>query len=171
MLPLARQPLALRKQIFPNPPAQRMHSDNVSPKTVLWMSRVISSVVALFLAFDGVTKVMRVPQVLDASLTLGFSPAKVVAIGIILLVCLALYLIPQTAVLGAILLTAYLGGAVATHVRVGNPLFTFTLTPVYFGILLWIALYLKHEKLRALIPLRIGAEQARQRESLHSAGQ
>ena len=73
---------------------------------------------------------------------------------IVVLVCVILYVVPRTAVLGAILLTGYLGGAVATHLRVGDPLFSHTLSPVYFAVLLWGGLYLRDERLRALIPLR-----------------
>jgi hypothetical protein len=74
--------------------------------------------------------------------------------GIVLLACVILYVIPQTSVLGAILLTGYLGGAVATHVRVGDPLLTHTLFPVYVGVLIWLGLYLRDGPLRALVPLR-----------------
>jgi hypothetical protein len=102
----------------------------------LWTGRIISALVVLFLLFDGVTKVMRVRAVLDASAQLGYPVSTIVGIGITLLVCTAFYVIPQTSVLGAILLTAYLGGAVATQVRVGNPMFE-TLFPIIFGALLW----------------------------------
>ena len=119
----------------------------------LWTGRIISALVVLFLLFDGVTKVMKVRAVLDASAQLGYPVSTIVGIGITLLVCTAFYVIPQTSVLGAILLTAYLGGAVATQVRVGNPMFE-TLFPIIFGALLWAGIFLREGRLGALIPLR-----------------
>lgn len=119
----------------------------------LWTGRIISALVVLFLLFDGVTKVMRVRAVLDASAQLGYPVSTIVGIGITLLVCTAFYVIPQTSVLGAILLTAYLGGAVATQVRVGNPMFE-TLFPIIFGALLWAGIFLREGRLGALIPVR-----------------
>lgn len=119
----------------------------------LWTGRIIFALVVLFLLFDGVTKVMRVRAVLDASAQLGYPVSTIVGIGITLLVCTAFYVIPQTSVLGAILLTAYLGGAVATQVRVGNPMFE-TLFPIIFGALLWAGIFLREGRLGALIPLR-----------------
>jgi len=119
----------------------------------LWTGRIISALVVLFLLFDGVTKVMKVRAVLDASAQLGYPVSTIVGIGITLLVCTAFYVIPQTSVLGAILLTAYLGGAVATQVRVGNPMFE-TLFPIIFGALLWAGIFLREGRLGALIPVR-----------------
>lgn len=119
----------------------------------LWAGRIISALVVLFLVFDGVTKVMKVKAVLDASAQLGYPVSAIVGIGITLLVCTAFYVIPQTSVLGAILLTAYLGGAVATQVRVGNPMFE-TLFPIIFGALAWAGIFLREGRLGALIPLR-----------------
>ena len=105
---------------------------------------------AFFLAMDGAMKVMSLPQVREAQARLGY-PADVTAgIGILLLACTALYVIPRTSVLGAILLTGYLGGATASQVRVGGPF----LFPVVFGVLIWAALFVGDERLRALIPVR-----------------
>ena len=123
-------------------------------KAALWTSRIITGLVVLFLLFDGITKVMKVPAVVAACVQIGLSQNLVVAIGITLLVCTVLYVIPQTSILGAILLTGYLGGAVCIQLRVGNPLFSQTLFPVYFGVLVWLALYLREARLRSLIPLR-----------------
>jgi hypothetical protein len=96
--------------------------------------------------------------VLEAGAPLGFPGADMArGLGAVLLVCTVLYMVPQTAVLGAILLTGYLGGAVATHMRVGSPLFTHVLFGVYLGILLWGGLYLRDARLRALIPIRTNA--------------
>jgi hypothetical protein len=123
-------------------------------KGALWTSRILTGLVVLFLLFDGITKVMKVSAVLKACAQLGLSENHVVAIGTTLLVCTVLYVIPRTSILGAILLTGYLGGAVCIQLRVGNPLFSQTLFPVYFGVLVWLALYLRESRLRSLIPLR-----------------
>ncbi len=124
----------------------------VSMKAV-WIGRVISGLVVLFLLFDGVTKVMKVAPVLQASAQLGFPVSLIVAIGAVLLICTVIYAIPSTSILGAILLTGYLGGAVAIQARIGNPLFE-TLFPVIFGVLVWAGIVLRDNRLRTLIPLR-----------------
>ena len=123
-------------------------------KGALWTSRILTGLVVLFLLFDGITKVMKVSAVLKACAQIGLSEGLVVAIGTTLLACTLLYVIPQTSILGAILLTGYLGGAVSIQLRVGNPLFSQTLFPVYFGVLVWLALYLREGRLRSLVPLR-----------------
>ena len=120
---------------------------------MLWAGRIMSYLPALFLLFDAIAKLVKPAPVVEATVALGYPESVVVPLGITLLVCAVLYLIPKTAVLGAILLTGYLGGAVATHVRVGGSLFTI-LFPVIFGILLWGGLYLRDERLRMLIPLK-----------------
>lgn len=116
-------------------------------------SRIIATVVALFLAVDTLTKVLRLPPAVQATTELGYPEAAVMGIGLVQLACLVLYLIPRSSVLGAILLTGYLGGAVASQVRAGNPFVTHTLFPAFMGLLLWAALYLRDGRLRALIPL------------------
>lgn len=108
--------------------------------------RVITGLVVAFLVFDGGTKVLRVTPVLEACARLGLGPERVVAIGALLLACTALYAIPRTAVLGAILVTGYLGGAVATHVRAGSSLFE-TVFPVGVGGLAWLGLALRDPRL------------------------
>jgi hypothetical protein len=123
-------------------------------KGKLWTGRIMSTLPALFLLLDGVMKLMKPEFVVKATVQLGYPESVIVPLGIVVLVCVILYVIPRTAVLGAILLTGYLGGAVATHARVGDPLFSHTLFPVYFAILVWGGLYLREERLRALIPLR-----------------
>jgi hypothetical protein len=120
----------------------------------LWTGRIMSALPVLFLLMDGVMKLMKPDFVVKATVQLGYPENVIVGLGIIVLVCVILYVIPRTAVLGAILLTGYLGGAVATHVRVGDPLFSHALFPVYVAILLWGGLYLREERLRALIPFR-----------------
>ena len=125
-------------------------------KTALWAGRIMSALVVMFLAFDIVIKFVKPapPPVVEALAHLGWSLNLVPVLGILLLVSTALYAIPITSVLGAILLTGYLGGAIATHLRVSDPLFSHILFPTYLGVLLWGGLYLREPRLRALIPLR-----------------
>ena len=113
---------------------------------------IVSAVAVLFMIFDGVTKVMKAQQVIEATARIGFPENTIVAIGAVLLVCTALYVIPWTSVFGAILLTAYLGGATAANVRAGSPAFN-TSFPIIIGILVWLGLFLRESRLRALIPL------------------
>jgi hypothetical protein len=122
-------------------------------KSALWAGRIISGLPILFLLVDGVMKLFKPAPVVAAILQLGYLESAIVGIGIVLLACTVLYVIPRTRILGAILLTGYLGGAVATHVRVGAGLFPI-LFPVFFGVLLWGGLYLRDSRLHALIPLR-----------------
>ena len=124
----------------------------ISKKT-LWAGRIISALVILFLIFDGVIKVMQHPEAVRPTTQLGYPASLVFWIGIIELVCLVVYVIPQTSVLGAILLTGYLGGAVATNVRAGSELFS-VFFPIIIGVLIWGGLFLRDRRLRALIPLR-----------------
>ena len=122
----------------------------------LWTGRILSGLVVFFLLVDAGFKLIRplpAPAV-EAFGKLGYPVAFAAGLGILLLSCVALYLIPRTSVLGAILLTGYLGGAVASHVRVGDPWFSHALFPVYIGLLIWGGLYLRDQRLRALIPLR-----------------
>lgn len=123
-------------------------------KKALWAGRIISALPILFLLFDASMKLIKAAPVVEGTVKLGYPESTIVPIGAVLLVCTLLYAIPQTSVLGAMLLTGYLGGAVATHVRVGDPLFTHVLFPVYMGILVWLGLYLREAHLRALAPLR-----------------
>jgi hypothetical protein len=120
----------------------------------LWTGRIMSGLPALFLLIDAVGKLLRPAPVVETTVQLGYPESVLLGLGIVLLTCTILYLIPRTAVLGAILLTGYLGGAIATHVRVGSPLFSHILFPVYLAVLIWGGLFLRDERLRALIPLR-----------------
>ncbi len=122
--------------------------------TRLWAGRIMTGLALAFLLFDGLVKFTRISAVVEASNQLGFPLDLNPGIGILLLVCVAAYAFPRTSVLGAILLTGYLGGAVAMHVRVGNPLLSHVLFPTYIGALIWGGLYLRDARLRALIPLR-----------------
>ena len=123
-------------------------------KKGLWAGRIVSPIPVLFLLVDGVAKLIKPAPVVEETVRLGYSESVISGLGILLLVCTILYAIPHTSVLGAILLTGYLGGAVASNLRVGNPLFSHVLFPVYIGILLWGGLYLREDRLRMLIPLR-----------------
>ena len=111
----------------------------------------LTGLVALFLLFDAVTKLLRLQMVVDATVQMGFPAWTVPVIGGTLLVCLALYLVPRTAVLGAVLLTGYLGGAVCAQLRIEAPLLSTLLFPVYTGVLVWLGLYLRSAALRALV--------------------
>jgi hypothetical protein len=122
-------------------------------KKMLWAGRVIGWLPALFLLVDGAMKLIKPAPVVEATVKLGYPESVLTGLGIVVIVCTVLYLIPRTGVLGAILLTGYLGGAVATHVRAGEGWFSI-LFPVFFGALLWGGLYLREARLRALIPLR-----------------
>lgn len=130
-----------------------MESTSIS-KTQLWAGRIFSALPTSFLLVDAVAKLAKPAPVIEGTVKLGYPESSIVLLGIILLICTVLYIIPRTAFLGAILLTGYLGGAVATHVRVGNPLFTHTLFPTYLGVLLWGGLFLRDHRVRSLIPFR-----------------
>ena len=124
---------------------------------MLWAGRVLSALPAAFLVLDAGMKLVKPKFVVDATVAMRFSEGVIVPLGIILMTSTILYLVPRTAVLGAILLTGYLGGAVATHVRDGAPMLSHTLFPTYLGVMLWLGLYLRDARLRALIPLRQAA--------------
>jgi len=126
----------------------------VPSKGSLWIGRILSTLIVLFLVFDIVLKFARPPFVVPVFSHLGLSLELSVPIGSILLVSTLLYVIPQTCVLGAILLTGYLGGAVLTHLRVGDPLVSHVLFPIYLGTLSWLGLYLREPRLKALVPFR-----------------
>jgi len=126
----------------------------VASKKRPWAGYIISALPVLFLLVDGTMKLFKPEIVIKATTDLGYPESTIVPIGITLAACTILYIIPQTAVFGAILLTGYLGGAVATNMRVGTPLFTHILFPVYVASFLWVGLYLREFRLRALVPLR-----------------
>ena len=121
----------------------------------VWVGRSLSSLVVLFLAMDAALKIAALPIVAETAQTIGWTadPGFWRVIGLLLLAITALYAWPRTAVLGAVLLTGYLGGAVATHVRVGHPLFSHILFGVYLGIALWGGLWLRDGRVRALLPV------------------
>jgi hypothetical protein len=120
----------------------------------LWVGRILTAIVALFLLFDSVIKLLKLDIVVESFVQLGYPESVARPIGILELACLVLYLVPQTAVLGAVLWTGILGGAITSHLRVGDPVFTHLLFGVYLGVMLWGGLYLRDAKLREVLPLR-----------------
>jgi DoxX-like family len=120
----------------------------------LWTGRVLSGLVVLFLLMDSIMKLIKPAAVLKAQAELGWPDEITVATGIVLLICTILYAVPKTAILGAVLLTGYLGGAVAVQWRIAHPLFAQTLFPVYRGVVLWAGLCLRDAQLCEMIPLR-----------------
>src|SRR6516225_8502439 len=120
----------------------------------LWTGRVITALTAAFLLLDAMVKVLNLPVSVEGTVRLGYPARLVMYIGIVELICLAAYLYPRTAMLGAVLLTGYLGGATATQVRLEDPWFIF---PVVVGVLVWVGLFLRDGRLRLLYPLKSGA--------------
>lgn len=119
-----------------------------------WIGRILSGLAVAFLIFDSVGKLLQVQPVIDGTKELGYPVDVIFSLGVTLAACVAVYLIPRTSALGAVLLTGYLGGAVATHVRVGNPLLTHTLFPIYVAAFIWGGLMLRDVRLRILLPWR-----------------
>ena len=117
----------------------------------LWAGRITSALPALFLLIDGVMKLVKPASVVEATVRLGYPESVILGLGIVLVACTVVYLIPRTSILGAILLTGYLGGAVATHVRVGDGLFPIFF-PVILGVLVWLGLFLRDDRRRTLLP-------------------
>lgn len=119
-----------------------------------WAGRVMSALAVLFLMVDAAMKILQLPVAVEGTTQLGYPASVIFPLGILQVICLAIYVIPRTSVLGAVLWTGYLGGAIATHVRLGNPLLTHVLFPIYVAIFLWGGLWLRDSRLRALIPVR-----------------
>ncbi|WP_248924773.1 DoxX family protein [Paenibacillus hamazuiensis] len=120
----------------------------------LWTARILSGIAILFMLFDSIFKLMKPAAVVEGTVTLGFAEHHIVPIGIIGLICTILYAIPRTSVLGALLLTAYFGGAVASQVRMDAPLFSNILFAVYLAVFVWGGLWLRDERVRNLIPFQ-----------------
>ncbi|KFA92134.1 DoxX family protein [Archangium violaceum] len=130
-----------------------MSTSTLSQKSI-WTGRILSGLAVAFLLFDAVMKFVMdklPPEALEAGAALQWPIERMPLVGTILLICLAFYLIPRTAILGAILLTGYLGGAVASHVRVGNPLFSHTLFPIYVAVFIWLGLFLRDARVRKML--------------------
>src|SRR5262245_23633347 len=131
-----------------------IHEQASTPgKLGLWSGRIVSALPAVFLLIDGIMKIVKPAVVIEATVKLGYPEGVILGLGVVLIACTVIYLIPRTAVLGAILLTGYLGGAVATHVRVGDPLFP-VIFPVILGTMVWGGLYLRSARLRKLISVQ-----------------
>jgi len=120
-------------------------------RKALWTGRILSGLVVAFMLVDGGMKVAGAQVVLEGAVALGYPASTMFGIGAVLLACTLLYAIPRTAVLGVVLLTGYLGGAIATHVRVGDPMLTHTLFPIYVAVLAWGGLYLRDARVRNFI--------------------
>lgn len=130
-----------------------MQSDTQSApgsKKMLWTGRIISALPVLMLLMSGVMKLVKPAPLVEEFIRLGYAESHALGIGILEIVCTVIYVIPRTSVLGAILLTGYLGGATATHVRIGDQFFA----PIVLGVLVWLGLFLRDGRLRALLPLR-----------------
>jgi hypothetical protein len=127
----------------------------MNTKAALWTGRALSGLVILFLTVDGAIKLVPIQPVIDSMRELGYPTSVSFArfIGVVTLVGTALYAWPRTSLLGAVLLTGLMGGAIATHLRLDHPLFSHTLFGVYLGLLLWAGLWLRDEHLRRLMPL------------------
>lgn len=123
-----------------------------TPKKMRWTGYALSGLVVLFLLMDATMKLLELPVVAETGLQLGWPAETAFPLGVVLLICTALYVWPRTALLGAILLTGYLGGAIGTHVRVGSPLLSHVLFGVYLALFVWGGLWLRDARLRALIP-------------------
>ncbi|HXX43583.1 MAG TPA: DoxX family protein [Candidatus Acidoferrales bacterium] len=130
-------------------------TDTLAPvsKGSLWTGRIISGLVVLFMLFDCITKITRIPQVIEASARVGVNAHELFWIGVTLLICVILYVIPKTSVFGAILLAGYLGGAVCANVLSHQPVFN-SCFAIAFGLLTWLGLYLREPRLQALVPFK-----------------
>lgn len=128
--------------------------ENSKPsKPILWTSYIMSGLVILFMLMDSIMKFVKPQEVIDGTLALGFTQDHLITLGSLGLISTLLYIFPRTSILGAVLLTGYFGGAIATHVRLNNPLFTHILFTVYLAILMWGGLWLRNSKLRAFFPV------------------
>ena len=124
-------------------------------RNILWTGRVLSGIAVLFLLFDGAIKLVPIQPVIDSLRELGYPATEAFArlLGVLTLLCTALYAWPRTALLGAVLLTGIMGGAIASHLRLGDPLFSHTLFGVYLGLLFWGGLWLRDERVRRVMPI------------------
>jgi hypothetical protein len=142
---------------FLRKPSVRRNEMSSQNRKTKWVGYTMSGLVIAFLLFDGSMKLVPFDIVIKATAELGYPASAAFArgLGVLILICTALYALPRTAVLGAVLLTGYMGGAVASHLRAGSPLFTHVLFGVYLALLVWGGLYLRDARVRALLPLRL----------------
>ena len=133
---------------------QTSHQAVSFSKMRLWTGRIMSGFAALFLLFDSAMKLLRVAPVMKATAELGYPASTDVPIGLVLLACVTIYLIPWASILGAVLLTGYLGVAIASNLRAGNPPFSHTLFPIYVAALIWGGLYLRDGRMREVFARR-----------------
>jgi hypothetical protein len=124
---------------------------STASRKTIWAGWVLSGIAVLFILMDAIVKVLALPAAVQATTQLGYRAGSIVGIGILELICLAVYLVPRTAPVGAVLWTGYLGGAVASNVRLDNPLFSHTLFPVYIAVLIWAGLWLRDRRVGALL--------------------
>ena len=127
---------------------------SAGPKWMQWTGWGMTGLMIAFLLFDSVSKLVLERHVVEATIQIGYPLDVIRPLGLICLACTILYAIPRTSILGAILLTGYLGGAIASKVRIEDPMFGSVLFGLYFGVLVWGGLHLRDERLRALMPLR-----------------
>ena len=128
-----------------------METTNTSSKKMKITGWVLSILAILLLLADGFAKLIKPEPVVQATLQLGYPESTITTIGILVIICTIIYAIPRSAFFGAILLTGFLGGAIATHFRINNPLFSHTLFPVYILLFIWLGLYLRSSSLRKLL--------------------
>ncbi len=126
---------------------------NTNSKAIVWTGYVLTGLAVLFLLFDSVIKIVQAAPAVESNVQLGYPAEYVLVFGVIELICIAAYIFPRTAVLGAILLTGCFGGATATHVRAGSPAFS-VIFPIIIGLMVWGGLYLRDARLRAIVPFR-----------------
>lgn len=127
------------------------HTTAATGQRARWAGRVISALMMLLLAWGAVLKLFPSPEIAAGTAAMGWQPHHLLPLGVIEVACLVIYLVPRTAVLGAVLWTGYLGGAVATNLRMDAPVLTGVLMPVYVGVLVWLGLYLRDPRVRALV--------------------
>ena len=144
----------LRSATYDIAPSKTSAKTSRPSRRAVIVGRVLTGIVALLLTLDAGIKLVRAKAAVEGSAPLGFTPDQVFIIGVIAAVCLVVYLIPRTAPLGAVLWTGYFGGAIVTHFRVGDPLFSHVLFPIYVSALIWGALYLRDPRVRAVLGKR-----------------
>jgi DoxX-like family len=145
------EPMSTLNSTFTLIPTAPSFTAMVPSRAARWTGRVMSTIVALLLGLDALMKLLRVTPVLKASVELGYPAHAMFGIGLVLAICVVAYVIPRTSLLGAVLLTGYLGGAIATHVRVDHPLWTHTLFPIYVAAVIWGGLVLRDSRVRGIL--------------------